>query len=290
MSSLFSAYSGGLRISRQPLRGVHRVDWSHPVLNGISYLYIFNKLDILGGASDFTGSGQLIVARNNAKIGIVSGGIGLTSDGISDANSSTYGLPVSSGSLFAFVTASWSPTDGGYHNICNFGASGGNTFYLYKNGSGSPDQWHGGWSDDLGFNATGTFNIGEPFSVGVTWTSTPSFLQAMYVKGNLVTSTPSGSSGATAGKGINIGALDNLGNWKWDTNGTSGIHYIAIWNRALQPEEISLLYNDPYCFLLASEGEMPALRTAAAASAVVFRRTLSQVGTRVGSRQSHGWN
>lgn len=57
-----------------------------------------------------------------------------------------------------------------------------------------------------------------------------------------------------------------------------------FWNRALSPDEVAWLNLNPYSFLLPAEYELPT-GMAGAAGAVQFRRTLSELGTRAGSRQ-----
>lgn len=229
----------------QPV-GRTKVDWSHPILNGISYLEVFDKYDALAGASDFIDNGKVIFGLiGNSKIRVVPGGIALTNDCIRDISTSTYNAPLT-GSLFVWQTAGFAPTDGSNHMICNIGGDP-HAIYLYKNGS---SLWHGGWNDVLSGAATNTFAAGESFSVGLTWSGSGS---AIYVKGQVVASNGvAAASATTANLSFAIGGLQSTV-WPWDSNGTGGIHYFAIWNRVLQPEEIAYLAADPYGFLIPDE-------------------------------------
>jgi len=68
---------------------------------------------------------------------------------------------------------------------------------------------------------------------------------------------------------------NTAGQWQYIT--------CQLWKRVLTGSEIRRLYADPYCFLAS---DTIAIKTATAAATTVFRRTLSPLGTRTGSRQA----
>lgn len=62
----------------------------------------------------------------------------------------------------------------------------------------------------------------------------------------------------------------------------------AVWRRELKQEEAQDMYINPYWFLYPNS--IPIMTGEVASSALTFRKTLSPVGSRTGSRQTHGWN
>lgn len=82
--------------------------------------------------------------------------------------------------------------------------------------------------------------------------------------------------------GICIG---NRPNTQRNFNGR--IEYVFMWNRVLRREEIAQLYVTPYIFI--TPNYLPVNINSIAVTAV-FRKTLSGLGSRVGSRQVHAWS
>lgn len=93
---------------------------------------------------------------------------------------------------------------------------------------------------------------------------------------NTLTASMLTSTAATIG----CDSSDKSGN---TLNGT--LVMLTVWNRKLNQEDAMDLTINPFCFI--SPYEVPILP--APAVTTVFRKTLSPIGSRVGSRQVHGW-
>ena len=248
-SYVLQSYPQGLRLPGIQPRGPSRIDWSNPILNGISYLKVFNNSDDLN--PDFVDNGKITLTRRSSLVRTISGGTALTTGMVEDiASASTYNIPTT-GTLVCYQTAAFAPNDGVNHSVATFGTDP-HALYLYKNGGGN---WHGGWNDIMSVSATGTFSAGDTFSLGFTWSAAG---QAIYVRGKSVVSTGTAPTPPISTLPIAIGGL-GAGTWPWDTNGTGGIYYIAVWSRVLSTDELAALDADPYAFLVPAEGEMPAL-------------------------------
>jgi hypothetical protein len=77
-----------------------------------------------------------------------------------------------------------------------------------------------------------------------------------------------------------------------DTSGNlfGAITIVAAWTRALSPVEAIQLNSDPFAFIALNEDFVAAMwKGTVAGVAVKFRKTFSQIGGRVGSRQPQGW-
>lgn len=64
---------------------------------------------------------------------------------------------------------------------------------------------------------------------------------------------------------------------------------MAVWKRELTEAEIVDLHNNPYTMFESYKISIPTFKAPTTAS-TVFRKTLSSIGSRVGSRQVHGWS
>jgi hypothetical protein len=99
--------------------------------------------------------------------------------------------------------------------------------------------------------------------------------------------TTASNSATTADSGVmSLGGNPSTGGSGNYMDGT----YLAfeVWTRALSGDEIRRLARDPWCMVAGRRPEFMASVSAAAAAAVKFRKTLSPIGTRTGSRQTQG--
>lgn len=260
--------------------GKLKVDWSHPLLNRISYLRIFNAANnrpfIDAGNDDGT---TPISLDSGAVISALPAGIGLTGEGMSILTAAlpSYAVPSTAGSCFAYSVASWSPTDSASHHLVRVGAGAPTSFSIQKF---SDNNWYAGWTGGTDNRATGaasgTFTAGESFSLGCTWGSAGT---AFYTKGiSRYTNAGAINSGNTSGGTIAFNCNGPASN-VWDTNvGKGGTYYIAFWSRVLTIQEIRTLAFDPFCFLLPDEGEWPAVFVAAGAVVPTSGGTLPFMG------------
>lgn len=84
----------------------------------------------------------------------------------------------------------------------------------------------------------------------------------------------------TAPNSLQIGQRQDAG-----VSLTGTIFFGYIWGRALSSNEMLWLYKEPYAFFRPKASAVSVANTSAAAAAVLFRRSRSLLGTRVGSRQ-----
>ncbi len=107
----------------------------------------------------------------------------------------------------------------------------------------------------------------------------------VYVNGALMNtsssadaSIPAATSNVLFGRREYSGFTESLDGW---------LRYVYIWNRVLTADDITLLYQAPYAMLVAPLGQQYFFVPPAAVVATTKeRRTLSPIGTRVGSRQA----
>lgn len=145
-------------------------------------------------------------------------------------------------------------------------------------------------------------DIGSSFTVGA-WGDIPSgtwYHIAVTYAGTTLRVYINGVLKGTATGGVD--PLNTTSRWRIGSGGTatygpSGaaffdgtINDILLHNRALTPTEIIRLYAQPFSPFTPIRLRRPASSGAAAASTFFFRKTLSAIGTKVGSRQLHGVN
>lgn len=175
----------------------------------------------------------------------------------------------------------------------------------------SPVTWPGGFTSLIDTTSA----TRDPISVFIDTSGNVSFFQISGTStGTLTTGMAAGQlwdfvlsrAGSTITGYVNSvskGTMTNGGTSSSPTNQVFGengsgsgsnpdVKYISYqsWLRALSQSEVRQLYADPYCFLLPeSSNIILPVKGPVVVSAVLFRKTLSQIGGRVGSRQSQGW-
>jgi hypothetical protein len=168
----------------------------------------------------------------------------------------TYSYPAAAGSIFGFVTASFSPTDSLAHKVVAGNAPESTLSYIELQ-KADDNNWYFGWfgSSDTRVSAaaTGTYSAGDSFVVGGTWTTAGG--TNLYVKGKLLANNPTApnTSGFPFGNNFSIGSNVSLAEQWVTTAYRDAIYWVGIWDRALTNAEIQSLSADPFQFLIFRE-------------------------------------
>lgn len=271
--------------------GIQRINWNHQISRGLHYLRVF---DTLSNTPLFTKGGTDGAFTNTGTMKIVpaDGGQGLSGNGTSAAFMSTsnnYQVPVNNGTCLVYVKASFNAADGVWHPVFSIGDDGLNFFGLT---TFTDNNIYFGWeTGGVSYRAivasSGFWSAGDSFVMGGPWYSTNVDLWVKGVKRGSLGSAPNATA-PTQPANFRVNNI-NTDNASWGGTGaygTGAIYYIAIWDRRLSDSEIRLVSSDPWIFMNSSSPN-PVMPSVAAASSVVFRKTLSRVGTRTGSRQTH---
>lgn len=278
--------------NRRIPRGVLRANKANPISRGLIGAWVPGTalIDVSGSA----------VSGNNLKYFGTSTGYANSREGPgvahTGAGSGLVTPPLVSGSPFLYTNAITLYYRGNQisapPNFANFIGS------TYDNAGNSPYYLAGIRVDTNPFynvfwNNAGSFVQGTPGNVSPVTSGMFSVAASFVVNGNVnfyLNGVNKGNQGfgagaptTTATSYLSIGE-DNDNQTTRFTNSTTLVAY--AWNRALSDAEIAALDNAPYSLLTPIPILIPPLGTAtAAAPGVVFRRTLSALGTRVGSRQ-----
>lgn len=140
------------------------------------------------------------------------------------------------------------------------------------------------YSDDAGAYTTGALTIAaeQPLCICVTWA--PVVGWQYYLNGVL--------DGAIAGGGTLLNARATgflyLGSG-FNAQMTGQIYGAAVWSRLLRAADAMELYMNPNVMLYTAEeiADFPSIAAAGGGSSTIFRKSLSRLGTRTGSRQVH---
>jgi hypothetical protein len=260
-------------------------NFSSSLLQGLSYLRRFDRRSMLMGPDYIYGlpsgsgnatihDGSPMVLQSSADYKGGPAGAGLSPYAVLANANATYSVPLQ-GTLLAFVTAGFSPTDGVQHYICSFGQDssypGGPALDFLKF---SDNKWYFGFftgSDTrVSGNASGTFASGDTFVAGGTWNSSATKL---YVKGVLqYTNSTNSNASNTAGfkicfGGGNTGAGPGTNPWSPNQPMTSALYWIAVWSRLLTPGEIlEISLNPSVLFTYPTQTFVPLVGVIAAAA------------------------
>jgi hypothetical protein len=247
--------------------GPARVDFAHPLVNGLDYLRAFDRLY---DQPLFISKGWDGVIIANANPGIALGPGGPTAGSIVKSNSNTtYKIPQTAGSLFIYVSTTRSQT-GGTNNWL-FSPNSGNKFGFQRF---TDNKWYVGWqqaSDTrVSANVSGSYVQGVPFVIGVTWDSGGTRL---YCNGVLLaTNVSAPSTGDVSGEGWKIGS-DGALNTPWiGTVGSDCIYWFGVWNRALRAAEVAQLNSDPWGMLTFTQDRLHAMMSPATVPAAALCR------------------
>jgi hypothetical protein len=236
--------------------GPGRIDLSAPITAALSYFrgmyWISERPDFIARGSDGI-SGPLTGGSNS----LAPLGMGLSVPGAAMPGSApTYSYPAAAGSIFGFVTASFSPTDSLAHKVVAGNAPESTLSYIELQ-KADDNNWYFGWfgSSDTRVSAaaTGTYSAGDSFVVGGTWTTAGG--TNLYVKGKLLANNPTApnTSGFPFGNNFSIGS-STASTDEWVTTAyRDAIYWVGIWDRVLTNAEIQSLSADPFQFLVFQE-------------------------------------
>ena len=266
-TGVLQAYSSGLSLGGTP-RGVSKIDWSHPLSRGMTDCLVWNAggstppQNLASPSAITTLTGSPIDAMTVAgPAGAVVSNVGYN---IPDhLNYATGDVTI----RLLFKPVSW---PGGFTILFDKGTVSTREFSLFFDTSGNVQYVGlGGNSDSVAASTALTPGTVWDLVMQRSGTTLKFYVNGVFISNDHTTGW---SSNTASGGNLGFGINPSGGGTKPDAQ------YITtqIWNRALDPSEISLLYSDPYCFLVPAEGEMPAL---SAAAPVQFS------GTQAGSKQ-----
>jgi hypothetical protein len=261
--------------------GTPRIDWSDPITEGLSLAFTFDDspLEMVVGASNGQGVGP------TTRYGIGAPGMGLTNPSGGNSyvlfNKSAVPALGAVNALTAFCLATY-VADGNDEGISTPSAAGsGNWFNLIvTSGNKFRFETFAGSYTDLASNAT--IANGGTYAFGARLTGSE---KSIWINGAKDNSTAFSSTLTGLTTTPAIGAHNGPTVWYW-----RGVIYCwYYWNRALTDAEMLRLALDPFGFMIYPEDDIFATLVGSSVtppSSVVYRRTLSSLGTRVGSRQA----
>src|SRR5512139_358316 len=274
-----------------------KIDWSHPLSKDISF---FRLGSTLNPVSDRNRAGVDNFVNKNAATSMIIGssewGPGMIPRGGGAANDAFYWASnnfqlTSSCSVFAFAHNEWSESDSVGHMLFSIGDTAADTQPEFMCIKYTTNTWFFGYyvpptDYRVIVGAGGTLPVRNSYVIGGT--DTIGGTTTFYVNGSVLgTHASAPSLPNTAHDNFAIGGR-NGANYSWDQSSVgspSPIHWVAVWDRVLRSDEVKHLSANPYCFLKPVNYTQSLISTGAGSS--VFRRTLSPLGTRIGSRQVH---
>jgi len=138
-------------------------------------------------------------------------------------------------------------------------------------------------ADTYGITATSNFALGQVCELVFTrGTGANNFVP--YTQG--VALSPATFSSTAA-----VTAALQIGHDPFSSSRVSDIKVLIFqtWLRPLTASEVKQMWIDPLCMMSPQLEVIPSIKTPIAVSGIKMRKTLSQIGGRIGSRQSQGW-
>lgn len=274
---------GSLRLGRvgqirPTTAGLPRINWSHPLAQGLLFYGYDNGAGV--GWNNSSGNGS---ALSQAVCDLVSDASAYRMGTLTFTTPAVTGTPygpaftydTNNSCNFAASTAIQAATAaGGYTYACAFIKTGSVGQYsrpfgrTANNGASSPFV---NWDFEINPGSTGQGNIVANVNNagGLSTTPNGSISDNQYTTavGKLSGSTLSlylNGAFATSTSGITAGSANSQDAIMFGGSSTAGISnpfagvvfYGALWNRVLSDQEIQLLHTDPYCFLLPENAEL----------------------------------
>lgn len=280
MAGVIRRFDNGL-IPGQVPQGFLSIDWTHPLANGLMFYYLpgVTTFDValkdpqpvgqFGGSFLFGSSPE--GPAGDCTINNAGNGFATASSSIPGASSVT-AMSIYARGYKAGVPPTNTAVIGGL-TFANPNVSPFVMLWLQYGVSTTIPRlaWnHAGSLTPLPFITS--FGTSQPFSLGGSIVSGGN--AKVYYNGVLDNSTAGVTLTASNGA-VLIGG-----------NGNMQHTILCGWNRELTADEMMRIHLDPYGMLIPAEFDLPAV---ALATTTKFRRTLSQIGTRTGSRQIQGW-
>jgi hypothetical protein len=267
--AILQAYSRGLRLAgQQSPRGSARIDWRHPITNGLLFYAIDTGgwlIDLVRyttagyvGTTDSAGmtaygpginwganGGSSIWFPNDAKISAagstnnISWACAYIQTGTVAAYTRPFGRTANNGGAVPYVNWDFeiNPASAGQNTV--------NANFSSVAGLASSPNWTGNANNVFTSLAATCMFLGGNHTTDL-------YAQGQYVSthgGDIPQDSPTNSSIMFSGAS-NASVISNF---------VGKVFYGAFWARTLSADEIAYLHADPYCFLIPTEGEMPIL-------------------------------
>lgn len=269
------------------------INWGHPWADGLVGCFLFNEGSSLvrdlvqGWTVPLTGAGAKVRAQFGEALDCqgVDAGVQTTSwnnlrSVVKEATILWRGnIRASMVNPCQLAGLTFANTDTSPFIVYNLAFNGTTKYALEWNNTGTfdfidatpPVAWDGTERQVVGTLRAGTGNAADNALYESHLGNTRKLAQA----GSDKTITPDIHATSQFGIGIYLPGFSG--------NSKTTCRHVFIWNRTLSFEEIKAVYIDPYAFLQAGRNVYG--YSTAVASSVKFRRSLSSIGTRVGSRQ-----
>lgn len=272
----------------KPPFGAAEIDWAHPLSRGLVTALLFNEG---GGLPSDLARGTQATAFPGSY------GTSNAGPGIRFAGSQELDLIWLGGGFQMSLSVGlfWDQYVNLYAKLAVAGADGQFT-WTHQQGDGvTTTQLRTDWV------AGAVHNIGEftrP-SAGVSHRLTGTFDrtasgvlgQQLYTDGASVSGSPILTGDTSNGSTIPFDSNPTMKVMP-DATSIATLDYLYCHNRKLGPDEILWFYAEPYAMLrpIVRRYHLVTTPTTPTTSSVVFRTTLSQLGTRGGTRQPHAWS
>jgi hypothetical protein len=275
MASLLKAFGNQLNPAGVP-NGKLSIDWNHQLSKGLIFCRVGDQtIDVTG--INGTGVAGSVGGNTLNKPSFSKEGPALQTQSIGAAS----GIDIEFGSVpplytggdvtfvSRFVFQSASSNTGSYSSALAYGKSA-NVIYtlgiVQSTGLSVFEVQNSGASYQNVFGAAPVVNAINHWTGIIRGANVLIFQENQAPASNPYTGVPAnGDSTFTLAVGRDWYTTD-AGRW------LNALHHLnLVYNRALSDDEIFYLYNNPYCFLIPAEYELPAIRTAAAPLVVLLQ-------------------
>lgn len=211
------------------------IDWTHPLSRGLIACVPFTErcgipVDLCDPARPFASNVPLVWQGDSAGYNGTTNQIKLT------MSRSMASGPYSFSFVFTKVTTSASDL----HLVVGSSNTADNAFHL-RVASSTSFQWNQ-WSDDGAYTVPNMSNRRCHAVGAMDQTKVQRFFMDGKFIGNRTASAFYGGDKQLSFPGVTLGS---------SVGGIINAEHIYLWNRALSAEEATLLYQEPYCFLIA---------------------------------------
>jgi hypothetical protein len=284
MAAILKPFNTLFRPPQFKPQGIPRIDWTHPLANGLAYYYFNaggNFIDLVTGDT-----AQKSTAANWPGSGATPYGAGVLSTAKTHLQSTLF-APRNWARPFSWACGWWQvgavasgsgfPTYFGVNDTLQNDA-----LQIHRVGTGNLEINDNNGANSVSLGAAPTSNafhtamgITRPFDQGFDAYYDGAFLGTSAFNTNTITSASlnANTKVVIASSATNANDVDNL---------NSMIFYGAIWLRELTAKEAQQLYFDPYCFLIPAQADAASIYLAFQQPSAGSAGTGSGIGTGAG--------
>lgn len=275
------------RLGRQPT-GKVRINWNHPLTRGLKLAVMPSQ-----GYADLTTGWTLTrvgaVYTDASSAGVADNQISTLANGCyfpAPASSSATAVRYDLAALTAFTLIRNKSTAG---NNANGNFKRGNSTTtgpawgvgLWKGSSNGLQAIMGSFSDTPAANNFDTTAKFYACTVTGDGSNAVSYVDGVVSKSGAYTPPTYVYDGGSALRAVMLGSPHNV----YGAGVDADMALALMWDHALTAAEVGQISRDPWCIFEYAAPQMIGVTVAGVASSVYYRRTLSQFGSRMGSRQ-----